>query len=53
MPPFGHKIEAIVSSHTRTTDATITDFLDGVDEGQVPRYTGRSPRKPPPAPMGR
>jgi hypothetical protein len=37
MPPFSPKIEAIVSPHTRTTAAAITDFLDGVDEGQVPR----------------
>jgi len=31
----------------------VADFLDGVSERQVPKWTDRSLRKPPPAAMGR
>ena len=35
------------------TAVPITDSFGGVAEGQVPRWTGRSLERPPPASMGR
>jgi|SRR5665213_2325036 len=53
MQTFGLEIVAIVGRRARTTAVAITDFCGGIGERQVPRWTGRSLRKPPPAPMGR
>ena len=50
---FNPELVAIVDWCRRMTAVAITDFLDAEGQGQVSRYTGRSPRKPPPAPMGR
>src|SRR5450755_2138438 len=44
---------AVVGRHARTAAVAISDLLGRVGEGQVPRWTGRSRRKPPPAPLGR
>lgn len=38
--------------HARTI-AVNSDLLDDLGEGQVPKWTGHSPRRPPLAPMGR
>jgi hypothetical protein len=53
MQTFGLEIVAIVGRRARTTAVAITDFRGGVRERQVPKWTGRSLVKPPPAPMGR
>jgi hypothetical protein len=53
MQTFGLEIVAIVGRRARTTAVAITDFRGGVCERQVPKWTGRSLVKPPPAPMGR
>jgi hypothetical protein len=37
MQPFDPEIFAIVGRHPRTTAVAITDFLGGVEEGQVAR----------------
>jgi len=52
MQPFGRALVAVVGRHARTTAvASNSHLLDGLGEG--PNRTGRSPRKPPLAPMGR
>jgi len=37
MQPLGPELVAIVGRHVRTTAVIITDFVGGVDDGQVPR----------------
>ena len=46
------RITEVVRRHARTTAIANSELLDGFGEGQVPRWTGRSPRKPPLAPLG-
>ncbi len=53
MQPFGRELVAVVGRHGRTTAIAYFDLLDGIGEGQVPRWTGHSPRKRPQAPLGR
>jgi hypothetical protein len=47
------ELVAVVGRHARTTAVANSDLLDDLGEGQVPKWTGRSPRKPPQAPLGR
>ena len=53
MQPFGSEIFVIVGRHERMTAVAMVNFLRGVGEGQVPKQTGLSLGKPPPAAMGR
>ena len=46
-------ILSVDAGHVRTTAVAVADFLDGVSERQVPKWTGHSLRKPLPAAMGR
>ena len=53
MQPLGPELVAFVGRLVRTTAVVITDSVGEVGEGQVPRQTGRSLGKPPPATLGR
>ena len=53
MRSFSKDLVSIDDDRPRTTDLAAYDFLGGVDEGQVPRLTSASLKKPPPTPMGR
>jgi hypothetical protein len=53
MQPLRRELVAVVGRQARTTAIANSDLLDGFGEGQVPRWTGRSPRKPSQAPSGR
>lgn len=53
MQPFGRELAAVVGRHSRTTAVSNSDLPDGLGEGQVPKWTGRSPSRPPRAPLGR
>jgi hypothetical protein len=49
MHSFGPELVQIINLHSRMTAVTITNSLRGMDEGQVPRQTSHSLRKPPTA----
>ena len=44
MQPFGRELVAVVGRHSRTTAVANSDLPDGFGEGQVPKWTGRSPK---------
>lgn len=52
MQSFSRDPVPVDGCQPRTTAVAVADFLGGLNEGQVPRYTGRSLGKPPPAAMG-
>ena len=53
MPSFSRDPLPVDAGHLRTTAVAHTDLLDGFGKNQFPKWTGRSPRNPPPASMGR
>ena len=53
MQPIGRELVAVLGRHARTTAVAKSDLLDALCDGQVPKWTSHSPRKPPLAPMGR
>jgi hypothetical protein len=53
MLPFGTETVEAVGRPARTTALAISALPGAAHEGQVRKWTGRSPRRPPPAAMGR
>jgi hypothetical protein len=53
MQSFGAETVEAFGRPPRTTALAISALPGAADEGQVPKWTGRSPRKPPQAAVGR